>query len=742
MQTKKKPEEEQQKRPDASGRGSGRQPVPEQDRKGMPYGTGTERSGMERPGMERPGMENPWERQGMKGSGMEDSDRQKPEAAPSMDVMVAAEKPAIGVDEIRKARETLRKYKRGKQNLEDRIVKNERWFKMRHWDLIKTPETADDPKPASGWLFNTIISKHADFMDSFPKANILPREEGDKAEAESLSSIIPVVLQQNDFEEVYDDECWEKLKHGTGVYGVFWDPNKLNGLGDITISSLSLLNVFWEPGIDDIQKSRNFFYVDLIDNESLIDQYPQLQGKLKDDNDNTVKKYWYDESIDTTGKSAVIDWYYKKNINGKQTVQFCKFVNEEILVSTENDTSVEMTARAEGVYDQNGQPIIRNNGQYAVDIVEQPKAPSFHDRGLYDHGKYPFIFDRLFPEEKGIPYGFGFVDVCKNSQTSIDVFNNAFEKNVEFLASPRYFIRADGSVNADDFSDPHKLLIPVDGNLGSDSITPVTTPTMINSNYIAILNNKINEMKETAGNRDTSNGGSTSGVTAASAIAAMQEQSGKTSRDQIKTSYRAYEKLVTMVIELIRQFYDMPRQFRITGQQGEEQFVTYTNQGIQPQYQGNDYGVDMGYRLPVFDVEVDAEKDSPYSQLSQNELALQFYSNGFFNPQYADQALATIDMMQFQGKAEVIQKIQQNGTMYQQMLEMQQQMLQMGQMIDSLTGQSTIADSLATSINGQQERTAGAIASGAKTDINTGLTEEGSIMTNARQRAAQTTQPR
>jgi hypothetical protein len=275
----------------------------------------------------------------------------------------------------------------------------------------------------------------------------------------------------------------------------------------------------------------------------------------------------------------------------------------------------------------------------------------------------------------------------------------------------------------------------VSGNLGENSIRPVDQ-TGLNGNYMTLLDNKVNEMKETSGNRDTSNGGTTSGVTAASAIAAMQEQAGKTSRDMIKTTYRAHREVVNLVIELIRQFYDMPRTFRITGETGQEEYVTYSNQGLQPQSLGNDYGVEQGYRLPVFDIKVTAEKESPYSQLSQNELALQFYGNGFFNPELADQALACIDMMEFPGKDRVVQKIQANGTMYQAILQMQQQMLQMSQVIDAQNG-TKMADQMAAGILNQPQVQPGNVDA----DIYTG-NEENSIVSNARERAAGSTVPR
>ena len=660
----------------------------------------------------------------------------------AVDAMAQMGKMPIGEEEVKKGLEILKKYKRGKTQLEDKITRNEKWYRLRHWDLLSNENNQDDPKPASGWLFNVIISKHADYMDSFPSSDILPREEGDVEEADRLSSIIPVVMKQNGYKKVYSDEAWYKLKHGTGVYGVFWDKEKLNGLGDISIKSMDLLSIFWQPGVTDIQDSENIFTVELVSTRELENQYPQCRGQLSKVEDNVLKKYMYDETIDTKDKSAVIDWYYKKRVNGKETLQYIKFVDEIVLYATENDREVPTEVKPMPITDEMGNPMLDEMGNPLMQPMEVPSGIPMCDRGLYDHAKYPFVFDVLFPEA-GMPVGFGFVDVCKNAQASIDVYNNAFEKNVQFVASPRYLVRNDGGINEEEFSNPNTLLVHVDGNLGEDSVAPINTPVFINSNYINILDQKITEMKETAGNRDATTGGTQAGVTAASAIAAMQESAGKTSRDQIATTYEAHKEVVYFVIELIRQFYNIPRQFRIIGQSGQQEFAQYSNAGLLPQYQGNDFGVDMGYRIPAFDIEVKAEKESAYTQLSQNELAIQFYNQGFFNPQYTDQALACLDMMEFQGKGQVVQKIQQNGTMYEQMLQMQQQMLQMAEMIDTLGYERgsdfQMASQMADMINGklgQMETPQNKPANLETMHGESGITEK------ARERANSATKPR
>ncbi|MBR4079521.1 MAG: hypothetical protein IKK29_04865, partial [Christensenellaceae bacterium] len=181
------------------------------------------------------------------------------------------------------------------------------------------------------------------------------------------------------------------------------------------------------------------------------------------------------------------------------------------------------------------------------------------------------------------------------------------------------------------------------------------------------------------------------------------------------------------------------------GEDNIEQFIQYDNAGIQPQAQGMAFGVELGDRVPMFDIEITAQKQSPYSKMAQNELALQFYSAGFFNPQMADQALACLDMMDFDRKQFIMNKVSQNGTMYQQLLMMQQQLLSLAQIVDKHEG-SNIAEQIAASIMGQA---APAAIGGAAPAANVEETEalggsektEASNTKQARQRVAESTSP-
>lgn len=569
--------------------------------------------------------------------------------APEMAAMLlqrTEQTPTITDRDVERGIDLLTKYKDGKSNLENRIVNDELWWELRHWEGIgqskakrvdksgkEVASTPPEPKPSSAWLFNTIQNKHADAMDNYPEPVVLPRERSDEQSAKTLSQILPVVQEYNHFEQVYSDNWWEKLKHGTAVYGIFWDPQKDNGLGDIEIRDIDLLKLFWEPGITDIQKSRNLFIVDLVDNDLLDSEYPQLKGKQKGKVVD-VKEYIYDDNVDTSDKSVVVDWYYKvKTPDGRTALHYIKFVGSTLLYASEND-------------------------------------PEYRERGFYDHGMYPVVLDVMYPE-KGTPIGFGYVAICKDPQLYIDKLSANILENAMMATKKRFFVSDSTAVNEQEFLDWNRPLVHVNGPLDDGRIQEIVTQPLSDI-YVTVAQMKIEEMKDTAANRDVNSGGTTN-VTAAAAIAALQEAGNKASRDMISASYRAYTQINTLCVELMRQFYDLSRSFRITGEGSEYQFIDFDNTGLQDQVTGLDTMGNPMYRRPVFDLKIKAQKKNPFSRMEQNERAKELYAMGFFAPENAQASLIALDMMDFEGIQTVKEKVMQGQTLLNMVMQMSQQ---------------------------------------------------------------------
>lgn len=543
---------------------------------------------------------------------------------------MAKKKGEVITSEIVKQAEARRqKYAKGKKSLDEKATANQKWWRGRHWSEIKKDNKSleDAEKPTSAWLFNSIINKHADMMDNFPKPNVLPRSRDSQMDAEKLGKIVPVVLEQNGYQTTYSRKAYDYISDGTAITGVFWDNAKNDGMGDVAIRQIDIHNIFWKHGIEDIQESPEVFTVAAVDNDELVKMYPQMEGKVG--NDKTTVKYEADDSTDDSSMSEVVDWYYKVveyedvviDESGttlprpKTILHYCKYCNGEVLYSSEN----------EGL-----------------------------ENGFYQHGKFPFVFQVMFPI-KDYPAGFGYIDVMKEPQKYIDVLDQLLADNAFKVGTERYFVRRSLGLNVDDFSDYSKPFVEFDGNL-DDALKPIETAT-IPAFVLQYQTNKIEELKETSGNRDFSQGTTSGGVTAASAIAALQEAGSKLSRDMIRAAHNAFTEECYLVIELIRQFYTEPREFRIDDGKGGYEFVDYDNANIAAETSAD--GILKS--KPIFDLQVTAEKKSPFSRAAQNEMAKELYSMGLFNPDMAEPALVCLDMMDFEGKDEIKKKVQDNS---------------------------------------------------------------------------------
>ena len=522
----------------------------------------------------------------------------------------------IGVAEIQLANGRLQKYKSAKTKLDTLIRDAEQWFAMaqKKYDGKRKREIR-----RTNWLMSSIVQKHADFMDNVPEVTVLPREKSDQASADALTGMLPAIMERGKWEETYNTCCWHKVKYGFGVYAVLFDTNASNGIGDIAYRAIDPLTIFWEPGVKDLQDSRDVFIVSIQALEDVKRQYANVP-EVAELNAGVTEQplYLHDNTVDTSDKVSVIDWYYKKD----GAVHLTKYVGDVVLSSTENDGAA----------------------------------------GIYADGRYPFVIDRFLPDETG-PAGIGLYQLGIDTQKDLDDTNDLFMRSLRIGSRPRYFSASQGGVNEEEFRDLDCDIVHVAGaTLDDRYLRPIDVqplPAIFENLYEA----KVNELKENTYNREVNAGGS-SGTRTASGIAALQEAGSKTSRDAIRNTYRAFMTIVDMTIERIREFYDAPRSYRILGPNGESEYQIFDNSQIAGGSLG-DFGEELGQRKPIFDYDVRISKQSVYARAANNQEIMSFYQMGFFKPENAREALACLDVLQLDNKGKLTEIIKQNSLLEQ-----------------------------------------------------------------------------
>lgn len=491
----------------------------------------------------------------------------------------------ISAPDLRYATESLLAYKRDKRELEERLRSEKQIWR----DIYSRGSS-------SSWIFNSIVNKHADVIDAIPTCTCLPRERSDEKRAEILSRVIPVIFERAGFEGVYSENAWCKLKHGCSVYGVFWNPALEDGLGDIDVRGIDISDIYWDTSVSDIQDSKNLFIVSTAELGALKARYGEFEYSGSGEGASLASSLGYGNL--PADVCIVIDWYYKRHLpGGAEVLHLCKFAGDRILFSSELD------------------------GNYPM--------------GWYSHGKYPVVFDRLYPSDDGI-CGFGMIAIAADAQDYINRLDDNMLSYTDWASRVRFWAKRSLGVNEREFLDLSRSIVEVEGDIDEEKLRQIEISPMDDS-VVTCKRMKIDEIKEITGSRDVSQGGITGGVTAAAAISLLREAGAKTSRDGISESYRCFIRIVELVIELIAEFYDSERTFRIVGEGGSREYIGISGRTISD-----------GSR-PHFDIEISALKKSPTEAEEKNALAKQLFEAGAFERENARKTLMMLELMEFDG---------------------------------------------------------------------------------------------
>jgi hypothetical protein len=126
-------------------------------------------------------------------------------------------------------------------------------------------------------------------------------------------------------------------------------------------------------------------------------------------------------------------------------------------------------------------------------------------------------------------------------------------------------------------------------------------------------------------------------------------------------SFAGKKDIIPIFGELIRQFYTVPRCFRVISPNdldtSSKEYIVYENSGISGLKQTADTEGEEWSRHPVFDISIAAEKIVDSKRAELNSMAKELYTMGVFEPQNRESARLLIEMMDFEGRDELLSKL-------------------------------------------------------------------------------------
>lgn len=570
-----------------------------------------------------------------------------------------------------------------------RMANADRLYRGDHWSLIQdgegctgNHEASNAPKPTTPIIFSTIENLKADLNDELPEAVVKPQDGINEVEAKLLTAVIRQELDDCDYSTQYDAMIHDLLVRGWQAQEIGYDPDAHGRWGAGFIRHVPAQNIMPDPNAADIQNGRAVFKFDSRPRHWFSQHYPDEYARMRFDAQT--------ESDDIIEAAAA------------RAVQSSRQENNLLLI--------EMWYRR---YDPDTKLTSIHMAQFAGGRLLANSAET-KPSGYFAHGLYPFVISPLY-RISGSPLGLGICDMHGNTQLYSDKLDQIIMTNALRASRNRLLV---GSSNEDAFSDIQdfsKEIISVPNIADMNWFQDAALPSYI-INYVQMMRDSI---KTESGSNEQSRGSTGSGVTAASAITALQEMSTKRSRHHANVEQDAFKKAVLMLLDVLSECDIVPRSVTITIA-GEPQTIPVSRETFRQTQDGRP----IGSR-----VKVRTARQTRYSKMKNNELALQFIQ---LLGQTID-PLPILETMDFEDKELMLEKIR--ASRMTTMMQMQQTIEQMQQQLQQLSEENaaykkTVSKAQGLIANQQGSKTGAADAtasqdafSGQQTSIPAGLAQ-------------------
>lgn len=437
--------------------------------------------------------------------------------------------------------------------------------------------------PAGSTLNSSIDNVIADQVDNMPEAVMMPEREETMRSAEEMTDVVSFVLHQSKWSSKYQKLMEDVAVTGTGIAEVFWDDNAMEGEGMVSVLSWHPEDIYPDPQYENIQDGRAIFKVTHTTIAWVEEHYPHVKGYVHEDEYTRQDTQALVQTPQGDQKVTLIEFWYKRYDAEKRRyrVHMAQMAGGALLFSSELDFNVD------------------KDGEYK--------------QGVYAHGMYPFVFFRYrtVPER---PFGTGLVHDYKDTQETIDRYYKYIDNNARASSKQRTFVRRNCGVNTEEVADMSRDIIEWDGNDIREVMQTVQAQPL-NGQVFQMTQYLSETMKQDCGQNQFARGEGGKGVTAFTALKALQDAGTKITRWHTASFKDAFQEMVEQILWVLSEYMEPGRKLRIIG--GYDSSGNMKDRLIElitTTAEGDDLP------KPAYTVRVQVQRSSPEQIQSFNEL--------------------------------------------------------------------------------------------------------------------------
>lgn len=509
--------------------------------------------------------------------------------------------------------------------------------------------------PASNTLNSCIDNVIADQIDNMPEAKLVPEREETAQYAEEMSDVIAYLLYQSNWQEIYRGVMEDAVVTGTGIVETLWDDDAEDGEGMARVIQWHPEDFYPDPAYENIQNGRGVFKATRTTVAWVDEHYPHAKGYVRADRTTQQDDYWNPmyESPGEDQPTTILEFWYKRwdAEKRKNRVHKAILAGRALLYSTE----------------------LSFGG---------PKKDEYKE-GVYAHGRYPFELFK-YRDVFRRPFGTGLVHDYRDTQLAIDRYQKYIDDNARESACQRYFIRESSGLTADEVADMSKRVLTWKGN-DIREVLQISQAAPLNGQVYQIMNYMVDTMKQDCGQNQFTRGEGGLGVTAATAIQALQEAGGKITRMHTESFKASFRNMVEQLMWTVSEYMSADRQFYIVG--GWDSSENMKNRLIKlaaPNKEGDEM------LKPAYAVRVQVQRNNPLQIQADNEFLMQVSQVCAQAGQPLPPETVVRLMEGYRTKSSVLKAVLENSMVRAQMAQMEAQ-------IQQLTGQLQAAHAVAES---------------------------------------------
>ena len=414
----------------------------------------------------------------------------------------------------------------------------------KYWEGdFELPEDESDPAPNTNITNSNVEGKTALLCDQNLAIQVDPREPGDRFFCDKVRVLADFIKERNRMYRKIEVHERRREMTGTGIFKVVWDFDKLDGQGLPDIEPIHPSRLFIDPAITDVYNIQNAQYIIEASNRSIY------SASLE-----------YGEDV-ADAIMPNLDPVSNVIVNNEEEQYVHLLIWTKYKESKDSDVQLRLI-------EMSGCGVILSDTKKKL---KEHKDKKEEDLKLFPNSDYPYFLTPDMYRENTI-WGKASAELILPISDQIDELDDNILRNARLTGNPIALVSNNSGIDVDKITNEPGQVIPTNDVNAYKWLTPPSIPAYVSNKRAELMNN---DRQIVTRFTDQQIGKSQSGVDTATESMALQNSGNSMIEHKKGLLQETLSEVFEYAIELALLNWDTTMVFRITGENGEDDFTEF-----------------------------------------------------------------------------------------------------------------------------------------------------------------------